>query len=262
MKQDTKLYEDYCKWTSEKPLSDKGFIVAADLTQEWLLPWWWERYSKYNDLPVTFVDFGLSKEMKEWCKEKGHYIHLPIPDVFVAEKDSLPTQHIEFWENQHGTYFWKNRNAWFKKPLACLQSPYERSVWMDLDCEIKGSLASIFSLQLPPLGLTIAKGYVYITDGVDVNSGVIFFQKGSPIMEDWAKESIKNNHVYIGDQDVLYDLILKKNTQVVELPATYNWSRFNQSNPDALVIHWHGDHGKSIIMHQIQKSNMQKEGLL
>ncbi|MBS0628502.1 MAG: hypothetical protein JSS09_09885 [Verrucomicrobia bacterium] len=261
MKKDVMLF-DACRWSLKKTLAEKGFIVAADLTQEWLLPWWFENYSKHNNLPVAFVDFGLSKEMKQWCQEKGHYINLPIPDVFVAEKDTLPTQHIEFWENQFGTHFWKSRNAWFKKPLACLQSPYQKSVWMDLDCEIKGSLLPIFSLPDSAVGLTIAKGYSFITDGADVNSGVIFFQRGSPIIEDWAKEAIRNNHVYVGDQDILYDLILKKNLPIGELPSIYNWSRFSESNPNALVVHWHGDHGKSFITHQIQKSNMQKEGLL
>lgn len=253
---------DYFKWNKEKSLAEKGFIVAADLTQEWLLPWWWDNYSKYNEYPVTFVDLGLSKEAKEWCKKKGHYIHLPISDVFVSEKSSFSPQHIQKWEELHGTHFWSSRNAWFKKPLACLQTPYNTSIWMDLDCEVKGSLSPMFSIPLPSSKITLAKEY-YFTDRRDnVNSGVVLFQKEALIIEEWAKEALENNHSYVGDQDILYALIIAKKIPIGDFPLIYNWSRFNKENPDALIIHWHGNHGKSFILHQIQKANMQKNGLL
>ena len=116
--------EDHSKWPLKKALAEKGFIVAADQSLEWLLPWWWERYSKYNDLPVAFVDLGLSKEMKEWCKEKGHYIHLPVPNVFMDEpEDALKAT----MRRELGSDFSISRNAWFKKPLCCLQAPFELS---------------------------------------------------------------------------------------------------------------------------------------
>jgi len=262
LSQSTKPYKNYCKWNREKPLAKKGFIVAADLTQEWLLPWWWNHYSKYNDLPVAFIDFGLSKEMKEWCKKKGHYIPLLIPNIFVAEKDSFSSKHIQDWEKLHGTHFWESRNAWFKKPLACLQTPYETSIWMDLDCEVKGSLTPIFSLPLSPSGISLAKEYHTPGHFDNVNSGVILFQKGISIIEDWARESLEENHAYVGDQDILYALILKKQIPIGDFPLIYNWSRFSNTNPDALVIHWHGNHGKSFILHQIQKATIQEAGLL
>lgn len=262
MTQDPHLYKNYSKWSPHESLYKNGFIVAADLTQEWLLPWWWNNYSKYNNLPVTFVDLGLSKEMKEWCKKRGHYIPLPIPNIFVAEKDFCPKDHIKNWEEQYGSHFWASRNAWFKKPLACLQTPYETSVWMDLDCEVKGSLTPIFSFPLPSSGIMLAKEYHALGHWDNINSGVILFQKGISIIEEWANESLVGNHNYAGDQDVLYALILKKQIPIGDFPLIYNWSRFSKVNPDALVVHWHGNHGKSFITHQIQKATMQEAGLL
>jgi hypothetical protein len=118
----------------------------------------------------------------------------------------------------------------------------------------------MFSLPIPKEGLVIAQGYSYITDGKDVNSGVIIFEKGSPIIEEWAVESLLHNADYVGDQDILYDLIVKNKTPICDLPLIYNWSRFSEPNEEAIVIHWHGKHGKSYIIHQMQKEHL--EGLL
>lgn len=246
----------YSSWQEKPSLEDKGFVVASDLTQEWLLPWWWDHYSKHNDFPVTFVDFGLSTEMKQWCKQKGNYVQLPISDLFVAEKESFSATHIGKWEKEYGKHFWNSRGAWFKKPLACLQSPYKTSVWMDLDCEIRGNLKDLFCLPLPPSQVLISKEYGH--EGV--NSGVIIFKQKAPLIQDWAKNSLENNHLFVGDQDILYSVIKEKNLCVGELSHLYNWSRINPENPDALVLHWHGQYGKAIIEHQIIKMQLADAG--
>ncbi|MES2199737.1 MAG: hypothetical protein V4489_06180 [Chlamydiota bacterium] len=227
------------------PSATQGFIVGADSKQEWLLPWWWERYSKYNQYPVTFVDFGLSQKMKEWCKKQGNYIELPI-DVPTSIKNFHSTLQIESWEKRYGQNFWESRNAWFKKPLACLQAPYTRSVWMDLDCEVRGSLSPLFSLPFPSEGVAVTKEYVQGKE-LGINSGVIVFQKGATIIQDWAKASLEKNYAYPGDQDALYDLIIEKKVPLYELPIIYNQSRFSNNLSDAIVIHWHGEFGKSVI---------------
>ena len=251
-------YATYCKWPSENPSEEKGIIVATDISQEWLLPWWWEHYSQHNNLLVSFVDFGMSKEMKAWCIDKGNYIPLPIPDIFVKEKDSFSKVQIELLEKKHGSYIWDNRNAWFKKPLACLQSPYKTSLWVDLDCEVRGALDPILSLS-PSSEIRLAKHY-YEERGEDINSGVIVFKHGSSLIEDWAKDSFKDNHLFVGDQDVLRVIINNTDIKTEDLPPIYNWSRFNKENPEAIIIHWHGNHGKTSIAHQIAKRNLELSG--
>ena len=253
-------YSSYCKWPTGAPAQDKGIIIATDITQEWLLTWWWENYIQHNDLPVSFVDLGMSKEMKNWCLDKGNYIPLPVPDIFVKEKDFFSEAHIKKWEHEFGTYFWGSRNAWFKKPLACLQSPYKTSLWIDLDCEVRGSLDPLFSLPLPS-GISIAKKYCEEKEE-DINSGVIVFKYGAALIEQWAEESFKENHVFVGDQDILQFLINKNNLETGTLPPLYNWSRFNKDNPEAIVMHWHGNYGKSTISHQIAKTNLMLSGLI
>jgi len=45
-----------------------GVVVAANGTQEWLLKWWWDHYSKNSDFPVTFFDLGKSKSARNFCE--------------------------------------------------------------------------------------------------------------------------------------------------------------------------------------------------
>ena len=61
-------YKQYSRWRTEGLKEGDGVIVGSDYSQEWLLPWWWENYTKHNRYPVTFVDFGLSQEPIELCR--------------------------------------------------------------------------------------------------------------------------------------------------------------------------------------------------
>ena len=252
-------YLHLCRASPETSPHPRGIVVASDLSQEWLLPWWWDNYVRYNNnnnaFPVTFVDMGLSPEMKLWCKERGELVALPISGLFVTERQDLSSEYVASLEKQHGIKFWESRGAWFRKPLACLQSPYESTLWIDLDCEIKGPLDKIFSLCAHPSGLSIVKEPLK-TGEMSFNTGVIAFQKGTKLLRDWALESLEGHLEYFGDQDVLTAVIKKQNVEVGDLPPIYNLSRFHQPGPDAIIIHWHGHYGKMVISHQILKNNL------
>ncbi len=250
---------DYLCWPAKEPTIPEGCLVASDLTQEWILPWWWENYSQHNNFPVTFVDLGLSPEMKNWCQEKGHYVHLPLSCVFETERCSLSQEHVQHWEEKHGRLIWDNRKAWFKKPLACLQSPYKKTIWLDLDCQVTGSISPLFSSTLDASGVKVLQETINDCES-GVNSGVIIFTWGVSLIEDWAKESVNTTDIYVGDQDVLYALIKKQKLSIADLSPLYNWSRFRGPNPAASILHWHGRQGKQVIEHQIFKKNMETLG--
>jgi hypothetical protein len=58
-------------WKPEESiLYEKGVLIACDEKLEWLLPWWWFHYQSYHQLPVAFVDFGMSNKAIDWCKKK------------------------------------------------------------------------------------------------------------------------------------------------------------------------------------------------
>lgn len=232
----------------------KGIVVASDITQEWLLPWWWDHYTKHNSYPVTFVDLGLSQEMKKWCQEKGHYIKLLEPGLFVKEREEVNREIVYAWEKELGTHFWEKRKAWFRKPLACLLSPYENSLWIDSDCEIRGSLEGAFVFCEHPSGISVIRE-TWKEKEIGINSGVIAFKKQTPLLYEWSRLAIETNDLFYGDQDLLDCIEKEQNTPLGELPDIYNWSHLCQENDQVIVLHWHGRYAKEVIAQQLRKKN-------
>jgi hypothetical protein len=238
------IYSSHCFWNSSPPISERGILVGTDISQEWLLSWWWQHYHKTNDYPVAFVDFGMSSKAKQWCQKQGIYVSLPVADIFVLEKEAIKPTTQQDWERKHGKHFWNQRNAWFKKPLACLKTPFQTSIWIDLDCQIIQSIHPIFDFvtHLSDVGMVKEDGNEII-----YNSGVIVFQRGNPLFERWASFAIEKNGDFRGDQEALSALITKENYPIRELPPLYNWSRLKGFNQTAYIVHWHGHHGKNYI---------------
>jgi hypothetical protein len=215
------------------PSEEKGIIIGADKTQEWLLPWWYFYYSQTNQYPVSFCNFGMSKKALSWCKERGNVIQAPSSD-FMVKKENISKKLREKWEKRWATTsFWEGRASWFLKPLVLLQSPYKYSVWIDLDCQVLRPIDPIFLFARNPSGLSIAPDQVvchlhknpyYPKDVIPYNSGVISFQNGSPLVEKWASYCLEKNHLFQGDQDVIEHILSKEKPEFIELPILYNWS--------------------------------------
>lgn len=228
-----------------------GILVGSDQTQEWLLPWWWGHYSRHNAYPVAFVDFGLSEEKKWWCRERGELIPLRVLD-FAAGQQEIAPDLIKQWEAQFGKTFWQSRGAWFKKPLACLQAPFEKSIWVDLDCEIRGPIGLLFDLADHPSGIAMANDSWNEAMSYQVyNSGVIVFRQNLLLLQEWAQKSFDQNHRFRGDQELLSHLIAEKQLEIAEVPPFYNWSRYWGEEPKAVIRHWHGEFGRSVIRHEL-----------
>ena len=233
-----------------------GIMVGADLAQDWILPWWWGHYRRHNSYPLIFIDLGMSFEMKDWCKARGEYLRLRELD-FAVEKEEIAPQIVQKLEGAFGTQFWDCRNAWLKKPLACLKSPFQRTLWIDLDCEIRGSLEPLFAYADPPPGLAMAKDQHDPPDPYPIyNSGVIAFRPDAPILQEWARWCVERNSTLRGDQEVFSQLVGEQKIPIPELPPLYNWSRCNEGRPDAMIRHWHGVHGKWVIRHEMQREEL------
>jgi hypothetical protein len=241
-----------------------GIVVGCDISQDWMLPWWWHHYQKHNNFPVAFVDFGMSFERKEWCKARGQYIRLKTLD-FATERKEMDPADVQKMEAEFGIYFWESRNAWFKKPFACLKSPFERTIWVDLDCEVRDSLKPLFAYTEAEPRFAIAKDQI-VKDPprppatyTVYNSGVIAFHKqGLPLIEEWAAWCVARNHTIRGDQEVLSQMIGEKGLAVTELPEIYNWSRCQLDHGAVKVFHWHGGPGKYVIRHQIGRLQLEE----
>jgi len=228
-----------------------GILVAADITVEWMLPWWWEHYRKHNSSPVAFIDLGMSLEQKKWCKKRGHLIPLRIVDFAAEESKVDPAISKQWKDDSGGKHFWESRNAWFKKPFACLQSPFERTVWIDLDCEVRGSLYSLFNYSF-----ALAKDeFQPMLNYPMFNSGVIAFHRNYPLLKDWADYCNRFHHNFRGDQEVLSYLIAERKADITTLPPNFNWSRCKEESPEIIILLWHGSIGKSVIKFQTTSNN-------
>lgn len=236
----------------EKRSKEKfGVICGAEKTQEWLLPWWWSRYRDHNAFPVTFIDFGMTEEMRSWCAERGNVCSIKLDDSCI-QRDTIDPTLAKQWENFYGRTVWSSRRIWFKKPFALLKSPYKVGLWVDVDCEVLGPLKSLFSHLGEGSELALVREYAcnhLLRDdpNLSYNSGVIVFRHGSPLIKKWAEETIAQNHSFGADDLLLSHLIHKQKLDVAELPEIYNWRLPRGFNLNAVIVHWIGSGGKAYI---------------
>ena len=207
---------------------------------------------KTQSLSHHFCRLRPFRRKKMWCRERGELVPLPFLDFLVKDKEEVSADTAKGWENHYGDNFWQYRKAWFKKPLACLQSPYKKTVWLDLDCEVLGPIEDLFTACEHPSGIAIAKDRISDASLATIyNSGVISFQRNARLLTEWAEQSLENNGSFRGDQDLLSQIILDRGMPVCELPARYNWNIGYGLNPEAIICHWIGDMGKNALRDQL-----------
>jgi lipopolysaccharide biosynthesis glycosyltransferase len=243
----------------------EGVIVGCDQHQEWLIPWWWSKYSEYNDHPVAFIDFGMSEKARNFCQSRGELIFVHDSMQFLAGKSEVSSPLAALWESLYKTEVWNYRKGWFKKPLALFLSPYERSLWLDLDCEVISSLAALFkgcdheekiALAREPEHLQALLRHQGLLEEKEVlyNSGVIAFRHDAPLIREWMEKTFTDHAKFVGDQNLLSRLIYEKEAKITELPPIYNWRIFVGQDPShvivhpqTVIIHWAHDWGKEQI---------------
>lgn len=211
----------------------QGILIGSDHHTEWLLPWWWKYYSKYNDFPVAIADFGMTPKMVKWCQKKAKVISVKSSDDFVQKKKDLSKDVAQSWQKIYKGDVWKARQAWFKKPLACLQSPFDETVWIDIDCEVCGPLSPLFGSLAKETELAVVR-----EQHGDYNSGVLAFRKQASFLKTWAQLCLEHNDRYMGDQNALTELILKKKIRIKELDPRYNWRMIQGYHDGIVVAHW------------------------
>ncbi len=236
------MLKNRCEW-QRAPEKERGILVACDCHQEWLLAWWWERYSAENNYPVTFIDLGMTKDANKWCQERGEVIAVHIDSSFIKSKEEMDPEKVQHWERFYGSMLWISRPNWFKKPFACLHSRYQKTIWIDLDCEILQPVDDLFleCTSVSEIGLVRefeSEHLPRMHPEVFYNGGVIVYSHGSEIICKWAQESIVRNGSLLGDDKVLSALIYELQWPVVELPAIYNWKFIWGFNENAVIYHW------------------------
>ncbi|GEM_PF-1004207 len=240
------IYLDFTNWKNWDTVKPEGIITGCDWKMQTMIPWWWKHFSNYNSLPVTFIDMGLSDAMRRFCESKGTVVKLHIPKYLLKRRIPLSEKiHPKAEKRQK-----LERLSYFSKPFAMLKTPYQHTVWIDIDCQVQAPLSQLFDYCEGQIALTPMSPYkqknptqqeAMPSDKVLYNSGVICFKRGEPLMHDWAVASVCREKWYFGDQDILNALIYEQKTKVTSLPNTYNWIvKEWGSNPNAKVVHYAG----------------------
>lgn len=240
---------------------EKGILVATDANQEWLLPWWWKHYSSCNSYPVAFIDFGMSEEGIAWCKERGAYIDLPSAPYRISAEADLSQQTKEKWEVCYGKQVWSVRSAWLKKPQALLHSPFAFSIWLDLDCQVKGDLDPLFNHLNFGSEIAIAREPLQVSDQTIYNAGVIAFRKRSAFLQKFIETTIEFESDLPGDQELLNRAIFLHKPPLLELSQIYNWPHSLGPNERAVIRHYCGGMGKIAILNSLRPADLQGIGI-
>lgn len=243
-------FDYYSNWKEWEEIEQEGIIVGCDWRIQTMIPWWWEQYNRHNSLPVTFIDMGLSAEMLRFCKSKGKVVPLHVPKYLLKKRIPLPGEFSQKLKKKGAEYKKLERLSFFLKPLALMQTPYEKTLWLDFDCHVRAPLSSVFSycdehIAMTPMSPHKQKHPVQKTenskDKILYNCGVICYKRGDGLIRQWARETLFGDAYYYADQDILNELVYKKKIPVKRLPNTYNWIVKEWGlNPEAKVIHYAG----------------------
>ncbi len=238
-------------------MNDLGIVVGCDLNQEWLLPWWWKHYTQVNSYPVAFADFGMTESSRKWCEKRGVVITPPQP-FRHEDQESISKEVKILWEKVYGPGIWNFRPTWFKKPFACIESPFEKSIWIDLDCRVEGSLESLFNILEFSIDIALYKNDPYHQKTLEetglllpgeshYSSGLMAFRNQAPIIAKWAELTKSEPHNFSGDQEALSRAIYLEKPLVFELPLIYNHSWELPPRGDTIVTHFGGQGKKRLI---------------
>jgi hypothetical protein len=248
---------------------DNGIIVGCDSRQEWLLPWWWQNYRTHNEYPVVFIDFGMTSEGIAWCQTKGECMSLPPSQVLPAMEGEVSESTKKRWEYRYGGDIWSRRGVWFKKPAALLRSPFQYTIWLDLDCQVKASLEAVFSALYFGIDIALVREpeYIHIIDQLEnlllpgeihYNSGVVAYRRQADVLHQWVDLATTASDQFCGDQQVLSRAIHLCKPALFELSSLYNWSRILEPNPEIKIHHFHGEIGKQEIRKMLNTSPLPK----
>ena len=206
-------------------LYNEAFLTGCDKNHEWFLEWFIGNYKKHNKTPLIFANFGVTESALQYIRKNVHA---------VMDMTKSPEK------------------GWFKKPLSMLSCPAKKTVWIDMDCEIKDNIDNIFSLLEPKkLNMVEDKPWTKRRNEVWHNSGIVGFIDKPVILTQWAQQVKAKPEV--GDQEVLHSMLnpITKIGAVNDLPNEYNVMRIQTENDDyrgkIKVMHWTGRKGKEKI---------------
>lgn len=242
-------------------MNERGVIVGCDQNLEWLLPWFFENYSTHNTTPITFFDFGMSEYGKNFCKMHGRYLSLETLKEKHKCFSELSDEDLGQFSITHPLDYMKIcHKAWMKKPLACLYTPYETTIWIDIDCKVRKNIDGLFDLLAPESQICLSLDHPYTThlkkitgiikeEEVQFSSGAMIFRKNASFIRFWIETISKK--FYPGDQEALSDVINGESIPYKVLEKKYHLTNWEEITIDAFILHYGGPQGKIKLIKEI-----------
>ena len=226
---------------------ESAVLVGSDEHTEWLIPWFIDNFRKHNpDRNIIFADFGMKNKIQE--------------NVF---EDFIKLTN-------------KGHLGWFNKPLALKESlsMYRKVVWMDLDCQVLGSLNELFDgLETGKMSIAEDRPWTKRRGSKWFNTGVVGIKYHSELLDMWIdmtrdfveheKRDVDKPFVpsMFGDQDILHSVLSKVNEldYIKQLDNKWNCLRLqvehdNEDVEDKRVMHWTGQKGNLTIREMVDKN--------
>lgn len=185
----------------------RGVIVGCCSKMEYLLPYFYINFRLNSNLPLVFFDFGMTSMGKAYCQKRG--LLFTIDDSLYAPKSDTQLELI--------------KTMWFKKPLAFKHTPFDETLWLDLDCKIYKPFDDIFETLGNKWISILAENPLELSPYHGFNSGVCVFKKNAPFISMWIKLSLEEGDKFPGDQDALSCILKNHLDQVSCLPQKFNY---------------------------------------
>jgi hypothetical protein len=176
-------------------------LTGCDFNTEWQLNWFIENYGTHENRPLIIADFGMSEQYLKYVSN-----HPRVNGVMNLTKTK--------------------EQGWFNKPIAMFNSPADKTVWVDTDCEIKTSLNPLFRMIVRnKLNMVEDKPWTKRRKETWHNSGVVGFIGRPEILHTWCNAIRANPNV--GDQEVLHGLLnpITRITHINDIPSEWNVMR-------------------------------------
>lgn len=191
----------------------------------------------------------MSKSARMWCEQKGKVISFVLPPFFLQEK--RPFSFPKTWHPSKVDYVTNRRHIWFTKAFSLFQTPYDKTIWIDLDCEVKKSVQPLFDFCENTSGFAITYDVDHTTkewkddgllspDAEGHQVGVFSFKRKSPVLNKWIQSCYDNHHQELSEQTCLNHVLKKENFDITIFSKKYNWVYLDNSHPDATILHYAG----------------------
>jgi len=211
-------------------------LTGCDFNTEWQLNWFIENYGTHENRPLIIADFGMSEQYLKYVSN-----HPRVNGIMNLTKTK--------------------EQGWFNKPIAMFNSPADKTVWVDTDCEIKTNLNPLFRMIVRnKLNMVEDKPWTKRRKETWHNSGVVGYIGRPEILHTWCNAIRANPNV--GDQEVLHGLLnpITRITHINDLPQEWNVVRLATDEDGYTgrisIQHHTGSKGKTKIKGLMQIKEM------